>query len=54
MGIAERDADRPWVVHRQNDNGNRVIVCSGHEREDADRLAAEAGCSPNSRDRSGT
>jgi phage replication-related protein YjqB (UPF0714/DUF867 family) len=41
MGIAERDADRSWAVHRQDDNGNRFVVCGGLDREEADRLASE-------------
>jgi len=33
--------DSDWVVHRQDDNGNRFVVSTGLRREEAERLVAE-------------
>jgi len=30
-----------WAVWRQDDNGNRFLISSGHTRADAERLSAE-------------
>jgi hypothetical protein len=30
--------DMKWTVHRQDDNGNRFVVATGLNREDAERL----------------
>jgi lactoylglutathione lyase len=30
-----------WAVWRQDDNGNRFLISSGHSRADAERLCAE-------------
>ena len=35
------DAPRTWSVWRQDDNGNRFIVTSGHERAKAEQIALE-------------
>ncbi|MDP9094862.1 MAG: SPOR domain-containing protein [Actinomycetota bacterium] len=34
-------ADRPWVLKRQDDNGNRFVVSRYLTREEADAAAAE-------------
>lgn len=43
MGLAERDMAGSWAVHRQDDNGNRFVVRTGLDREEAIRLASELG-----------
>ena len=34
-------SERTWVVHRQDDNGNRFVVQTGLSRQEAERLVAE-------------
>lgn len=41
MGVGDREVTGSWVVHRQDDNGNRFIVAVGLDREEAIRLASE-------------
>ena len=41
MRDSENDSVYTWAVHRQDDNGNRFVVCIGLGRDDADRMAAE-------------
>jgi hypothetical protein len=41
MDPAERHIAKTWVVHRQDDTGNRFVVRSGLGLEEAVRLAAE-------------
>ena len=35
------NSSQDWTVHRQDDNGNRFVVQSGLNKEDADKMAAE-------------
>jgi len=40
-GRATPDDAIRWVVHRQDDNGNRYVVSRHAAKEEADRVAAE-------------
>jgi hypothetical protein len=41
MNPSENDSSDTWAVHRQDDNGNRFIVCTGVSHEEAERMAAQ-------------
>jgi hypothetical protein len=43
MDPCETDSTGTWAVHRQDDNGNHFVVCTGLGRDDADCMAAELG-----------
>jgi lactoylglutathione lyase len=40
-GAAASSQERSWSIWRQDDNGNRFLVSSGHARAEAERVAAE-------------